>query len=83
MLKTKKLPNEYWEQGVACLVFILNKSPTKSEKEKINLKAWIIMHTSVSHLRVFGCVAHAHIPKELRNKLDDRSEKCIFVGYNE
>ena len=32
---------------------------------------------------MFGCVAYAHIPKELRRKLDDRSQKCIFVGYSE
>jgi hypothetical protein len=24
-----------------------------------------------------------HVPKQLRIKLDDRSEKCIFTGYSE
>jgi hypothetical protein len=24
-----------------------------------------------------------HIPSELRKKLDERSEKCIFTGYSE
>jgi hypothetical protein len=28
-------------------------------------------------------VSYAHVPKELRRKLDDRSEKCIFLGYND
>jgi len=41
------------------------------------------MSCSVAHFRVFDCVAYAHIPKELRRKLDDKSEKCIFLGYNE
>ena len=41
------------------------------------------MYCSVSHLRVFGCVAYAHVPKEQRGKLDDKSEKCIFTGYSE
>jgi len=31
---------------------------------------------------VFGCVAYAHVPKERRGKLDDKSENCIFTGYN-
>ena len=31
---------------------------------------------------MFGCVAHAHVPKEQRKKLDDKSVKCIFTGYN-
>lgn len=33
--------------------------------------------------RVFGCVANAHVPKEIRGKFDDKSEKCIFIGYRE
>jgi hypothetical protein len=28
-------------------------------------------------------MAHAHVPKELRRKLDDRSEKCIFLGHSD
>ena len=34
-------------------------------------------------LKVFGCVAYAHIPDELRKKLDKKVQKCIFVGYLE
>jgi hypothetical protein len=37
----------------------------------------------LSHLKVFGCVAYAHVPDQLRKKLDDKAEKCIFVGYSE
>ena len=29
----------------------------------------------------FGCEAYAHVPKELRAKLDRKSQKCIFIGY--
>ena len=32
-------------------------------------------------LRTFGCEAYAHVPKDLRAKLDLKSKKCIFVGY--
>ena len=34
-------------------------------------------------MRVFGCVAYAHVPDELRKKLDNKGEKCIFVGYSD
>jgi hypothetical protein len=34
-------------------------------------------------LRIFGCVFYAHVPEEMRRKLDDRREKCVFVGYIE
>jgi len=41
------------------------------------------MYCNVSHFRVFGCVAYAHMPKERRGKLDDKGEECIFTHYNE
>ena len=31
-----------------------------------------------SHFREFECVAYAHVPKYLRGKLDDQSEKCCL-----
>ena len=36
----------------------------------------------VEQLRVFGCVAYAHVPKEKRKKLDDKGVKCIFTRYS-
>lgn len=33
-------------------------------------------------MRVFGCVAYAHVLDELRKKLDNKGYKCIFVGYS-
>jgi hypothetical protein len=31
---------------------------------------------------VFGSTCYALIPKEQRNKLGERSQKCIFLGYS-
>ena len=83
MLKGKNLPNEYWVEAVSCAVYILNRSPTKIVRDMIPQQAWSDMIHSVSHLKVFGCIAYAHVPKETRIKLGDKSEKCIFVGYDE
>ena len=41
------------------------------------------MNHSVTHLKVFVCVAYAHVPYELRKKLDNKGHKYIFVGYSE
>lgn len=30
----------------------------------------------------FGCIAYAQVLEANRKKLDDRGEKCIFVGYS-
>ena len=61
----------------------MNRCPTKSMKNKVPQEAWKSMNHSVSHLKVFGCVAYAHVPDELREKLENNGHKCIFVGYFE
>ena len=35
----------------------------------------------MSHMRVFGCVAYAHVPDTERGKLDKKAVKLRFMGY--
>ena len=83
MLAVNHLPNVYRGEAVATAVYIMNWCLKKSVKNKVPQEAWIGMNHSVSHLKVFGCVAYAHTPNELRRKLDKKGQKCIFVGYSE
>lgn len=83
MMNGKNLPNKYWGEAVACSVHILNRAPTKSLKDQSPFEAWTGKKPDISYFRVFGCVAYAHVPDDLRKKLDNKSEKCIFIGYSE
>ncbi|MCO5608214.1 hypothetical protein L7F22_062420 [Adiantum nelumboides] len=82
MLKAKSLPHKLWMEAVACAAHVLNKCPTRALKTITPYESWYDRKPSVSYLRVFGCLAYAHIPKQLRGKLDDKAVKCIFVGYS-
>jgi len=68
MLKEKHLGKEYWAEAVRCVVYILNKSPTKSLTNQVPEEAWNGRKCSVAHLRIFGCVAYVHIPDKIRKK---------------
>ena len=46
-------------------------------------QGWHERKPNVSHLRIFGCNAYAHIPKNERSKLDPKGFKCKFVWYSE
>uniref|UniRef100_A0A1U7X7P5 Photosystem I assembly protein Ycf4 n=1 Tax=Nicotiana sylvestris TaxID=4096 RepID=A0A1U7X7P5_NICSY len=46
-------------------------------------RVWTNTEVSYSHLKVFGCRAFAHVPKEQRTKLDDKSVPCIFIVYGD
>ena len=52
-------------------------------EDKTPQEVWTGKKPSLSHLRVFGCDAYVHVPKEKRTKLDSKSEKCIFIGYKD
>ena len=82
MMREKNLSNKYWAEVVSCATYIMKRCPFKSIKNMIPKKAWSGRKHSVSHMKVFGCVAYAHVPDELRRKLDSKGEKCIFVGYS-
>nr|GFB49048.1 copia-type polyprotein [Tanacetum cinerariifolium] len=82
MLKTKKMPKEFWAEAVDCAVYLLNRCPSKSLDNKTPQEAWNGLKPTFSHLRVFGSIAYVYVPSQRRLKLDDRSEKHVFVGYD-
>ena len=84
MLSNAELPNGFWAEAVATAVHLINRSPSKVlDKEAVAEMVWTGKPSLYKHLRVFGCEAYSHIPKQLRNKLEPKSRKCIFLGYGE
>ena len=44
-------------------------------------EAWTGEKPKVDHMRIFGCQAFVHFPKDGRKRLDSKSKKCIFMCY--
>ena len=44
-------------------------------------EVWKGYKPNVNHLRIFGCSAYAHIPKDERSKMDPKAKKSIFLEY--
>jgi transposase InsO family protein len=83
MLKHKSMKNHFWAEAVSTAVYLKNRSPTKALDNKTPQEVWSGQRPSISHLKIFGCIAYMHIPKEKRSKLDSKSQQCIFLGYLE
>ena len=81
MLFGARLPHAFWAEALSTAVYLRNRSPTKAVQGMTPYEAWIGEKPVVKHLRVFGCNAYAHVPKEERGKLDSKAKKCTFVGY--
>ena len=82
MVKGKHFPRTFWAESVLCAVYLLNRCPTKSVKYKIPNEVWSMSKPSVRHIRIFRCIAYAHVPHKRRKKMDDKGEKYIFTGYD-
>ncbi|KAJ4717094.1 Retrovirus-related Pol polyprotein from transposon TNT 1-94 [Melia azedarach] len=82
MLKSKRLPKEFWAEAVSTAVYLSNRSPTRSVWGKTPQEAWCGRKHDISHFRVFRSIAHVRIPDERRTKLDDKSDSFIFIDYN-
>ena len=49
---------------------------------KVSEEVWTSHHCDYSNLKIFDCEAFALTPKNQHSKLDPRSKKCFFVGYD-
>ena len=78
MLADAKLPPRFWAESVSTAVYLRNRSPTTAVKGKTPLEAWTGKKPNVKHLRVFGCEAYAHVPKDERQKLDSSNGMEAF-----
>jgi hypothetical protein len=82
MIQSKGLSLKYWAEAINCANYIVNRTPAKALKNITPKEAWTKIKPDVSHFRVFGSIAWAHIPNEKRKALQSKNEKCIFVGYS-
>jgi len=78
MLSEKKIPKSFWAEAVNWSIYVLNRCPTNVVKDMTPEEVWTGMKPSVEHFRVFGCVAHVHIPNARRTKLENKSVCCVL-----
>nr|GEZ66420.1 retrovirus-related Pol polyprotein from transposon TNT 1-94 [Tanacetum cinerariifolium] len=83
LLAAKNMPKEFWAEAVVWSYYILNRCSTKELEGITPYEAWHGVKPNVKSLRVWGCLAHAHVPKEKRSKLESKSKCCIMVGRSE
>ena len=83
MIAHAGLPNSYCTEAIATAAYIRNRTPTTAIKENVTpYEKWYGRKPIVTHLKVFGCVAYAHMPDMKRQKMDKKAEKLRFIGYS-
>ena len=80
MLHGAGLSCAFWGEAVATAAILRNRSPTVAVKNMTPYECFKENH--MLRIKVLGCDAYMHIPKEVRKKWDAKSQKCIFIGYS-
>ncbi|KAH9679182.1 Integrase catalytic domain-containing protein [Citrus sinensis] len=78
MLSYSSLPISFWGLALETAVYLLNLVPSKS-MPKTPIELWSGRKPSLRHVCIWGSPAHVLKPKA--DKMDSRSEVCMFVGY--
>jgi hypothetical protein len=81
MLSGAELGQEFWAKAVGTTCYMVNRSPSSTLDDKTSHKVWTSKKPSLKHLRVFGFAAYVLVLKEYRINMDNKAEKCIFMGY--
>nr|GEY11721.1 hypothetical protein [Tanacetum cinerariifolium] len=81
MMSQTTLPKSFWDYALETTARIPNMVPTK-KVEKTPYEVWHRKAPKLSYLKVWGCEALVKRDTLTKpNKLELRSNKCIFVGY--
>jgi hypothetical protein len=75
------LPGYFWGKAVSTAIHILNRAPTRALDGRTPFEAWHGEAPAVHYFCMFGCVAHVKNTWPNMKKLDDRSRRTIFIGY--
>jgi Reverse transcriptase (RNA-dependent DNA polymerase)/Integrase core domain len=84
MLVQAGLPPSYWPDAVATASYLRNRLPTKASLTGLTPIATIYpaeKEDQYSHLKPFGCLCYAAVPKEMRRSFTSKTRVCLFLGY--
>ncbi|GJT34941.1 retrotransposon protein, putative, ty1-copia subclass [Tanacetum coccineum] len=78
MMNLTTLPISFWDYALESATRILNMVLTK-KVDKTPYEMWYGNVPNLSYLKVWGC--EALVKRDTPDKLEQRSVKCIFIGY--
>ena len=76
------LPLHMWAKNINTTIYLINRGPSTPLGCGILEEAWTGKKVSYSFLKTFGCEAFSHIDYENITKMEAKSKKCVFVGYD-
>ncbi|GFT83621.1 retrovirus-related Pol polyprotein from transposon TNT 1-94 [Trichonephila clavipes] len=80
LLNSSEVPHKFWGEALLCFTYAWNRICHK-DGNKTPFEKYSGRKPSVLHLKPFGCLAYAGMPKQIRKKFDMRAKMGIMMGY--
>jgi hypothetical protein len=81
ILLDSTLPRFFWSYAFIWAEHTLNRIPNKASGKVTPLEAFLKHKPQFGIFRLFGSIGYAHIPVEVRKKLDERAHHGHVVAY--
>ncbi|CAB80958.1 retrotransposon like protein [Arabidopsis thaliana] len=82
LLTQASVPREYWPYAFAAAVYLINRMPTPVLSMESPFQKLFGSKPNYERLRVFGCLCFPWLRPYTHNKLEERSRRCVFLGYS-
>nr|GEU52826.1 hypothetical protein [Tanacetum cinerariifolium] len=82
MLSASKLPLFFWAKAIATACYTQNRSIIIPTHEKTPYHIINDRKPSIKHLYIFGCICYITIDSENLDKMKEKGDLCILVGYS-
>jgi transposase InsO family protein len=77
------IPTFIWSKVVNTSNYLVDRGPTCANNDIVLEQRYSKHKSHFNHLRVFGCLAYVHVPKQDCDKLGSKTKKCLFMGYDD
>lgn len=77
------MPQELWAELINTAAYILNRTGPTNNNDKSPYELWTGKKPAIKHLRIIGCNAYVHVPKQKRKKMNKKAIKGRLIGYDE
>ena len=82
LLSHASIPKTYWPYAFAAAIYLINRLPTPVLGLQSPFQKLFGQPPNYNKLRVFGCSCYPWLRPYNKHKLEDRSLRCVFLGYS-